>query len=337
MNWLGIVGHDRQKQGMERILVKRRLGQAYLLTGPSGVGKRQFAKALCSALLCLKNSGQPELGACGACESCSLCERDSHPDLLTVCKPEERSEFPVKLMQEFCAGFYLKPMVSGRKVAILDDADSLNQESANCFLKTLEEPPPGMVVFLVGERLEKQLQTVLSRCQQIPFGPLSMEDMDRMVDAETRNIFEWNWAKFASGGSIASAKTMADPKVWAILEKILRLLARQNRIEPTLAEDLVQLAESAGDSGATQRPKIVNFLKAASRTFSSLLAPDEIADPGNFTNQEWIHLIKPQIPRPKLLRLLEALGNSGEQVERFIPMALGMAWLAEEIHQIAEA
>lgn len=337
MNWLGIVGHDRQKQGMDRILLKGRLGQAYILTGPSGVGKRQFAKTLCAALLCLKNSAQPELGACGACESCALCDRDSHPDLLTVGKPEERSEFPVKLMQEFCARFYLKPMVSGRKVAILDDADSLNQESANCFLKTLEEPPPGMVVFLVGERLEKQLQTVLSRCQQIPFGPLEPDDMDLMVDEETKKLSEWGWAKWASGGSIASAKAMADPKVWAILEKVLRLLARQNRIEPTLAEDLVHLAESAGDSGATQRPKVLDFLRAASRTFSSLLVADESEDPGNYTNQDWVIQIKKTISRPKLLRLLEALGNSGEQVERFIPLALGMAWLAEEIHQICEA
>jgi hypothetical protein len=114
-------------------------------------------------------------------------------------------------------------------------------------------------------------------------------------------------------------------------------LARQNRIEPTLAEDLVQLAESAGDSGATQRPKVLDFLRAASRTFSSLLAPDEIAEPGNFTNQEWVNQIKYNISRQKLLRLLETLGNSGEQVERFIPLALGMAWLSEEIHQIAES
>lgn len=336
MNWLGIVGHERQKHGMERILGKGRLGQAYILTGPSGVGKRQFAKALCAALLCLKHPNRPELGACGTCESCSLCERDSHPDLLTVGKPEERSEFPVKLMQEFCSRFYLKPMVSARKVAILDDADSLNPESANCFLKTLEEPPPGMVVFLVGERLEKQLQTVLSRCQQIPFGPLELDDMDRMVDEEIKKLPEWGWAKWASGGSIASAKAMADPKVWAILEKVLRLLARQNRIEPTLAEDLVQLAESAGDSGATQRPKVLDFLRAASRTFSSFLAPDEIAEPDNFTKLEWVNQIKHHISRQKLLRILETLGNSGEQVERFIPLALGMAWLSEEIHQIAE-
>ena len=337
MNWMGIVGHDRQKMGMERILLKGRLGQAYLLTGPSGVGKRKFAKAICAALLCSTNATNLQSGACGTCESCLLCERDSHPDLLTVAKPDERSEFPVKLMQEFCARFYLKPMVSGRKVAILDDADSLSPESANCFLKTLEEPPAGMVVFLVGERLEKQLQTVLSRCQQISFGPLETNIMDRMVEEETKKLSEWNWAKWASGGSISSAKAISDPKLWVIMEKILRLLARQNRIEPTLAEDLVHLAESAGDSGATQRPKVLDFLRAASRVFSSLLAKDDVTEFGAFTSQEWVNQIKPHLPRPKLLRLLEVLTNSGEQVERFIPMALGMAWLAEEIHQIAEA
>ncbi len=337
MNWQGLVGHESQKRGMERILKQGRLGQAYLFTGPAGVGKKRFAKTLCASLLCLKHGSTPELGPCGDCESCALCERDSHPDLLSVGKPEDKSEFPVKLMNEFRLLFYLKPMVSSRKVALLDDADFLNQESANSFLKTLEEPPPGMVVFLIGERTEKQLQTVLSRCQQIPFSPLSLAEMDRVVDDEVLKLPEWTWAKWASGGSIASAKAMANSSFWAIVERVLRLLAKQSKIDATLADDLVKLAESAGDTGAFQRPLVLDFLRALARIGTHCLDPKQADALGEYSHQPLVKDLKQTLSRNKILRLLEALGNSGEQVERFIPLALGMAWLAEEIHQIAEA
>ncbi len=336
MNWQGLIGHESQKQGFERLLKKGRLGQAYLFTGPAGVGKRRLAKTFCASLLCLKHAAKPELGLCGDCESCALCERDSHPDLLTVAKPEDKSEFPVKLMNEFRHLFYLKPMVSQKKVAILDDADFLNPESANSFLKTLEEPPPGMVVFLIGERPEKQLQTILSRCQQIPFGPLSPEEMDRISGDALRFAPEWKWAKWASGGSIASARAMTTAPFWALVDRVFRLLARQVKLDATLAEDLIHLAESAGNTGALQRPLLLDFLRALSRTGSHFLGPKLPGDPLEDSHPPWVKEVQPALSRPKILRLLETLEKSGEQIERYIPLALGMAWFAEELHQLAE-
>jgi len=62
--------------------------------------------------------------------------------------------------------------MGGRKVAIIDDADHLNEEGANCLLKTLEEPPPCSVLILIGTSADKQLPTIRSRCQTIRFSPL---------------------------------------------------------------------------------------------------------------------------------------------------------------------
>src|SRR6202030_3611695 len=59
-----------------------------------------------------------------------------------------------------------------KKIAILDDADDLNDASANCFLKTLEEPPPGALLILIGTNAERQLATIVSRCQVVRFAPL---------------------------------------------------------------------------------------------------------------------------------------------------------------------
>ena len=60
-------------------------------------------------------------------------------------------------------------------MVVIDDADDLNAESANCFLKTLEEPPPGSVLILIGSSTDRQRQTIVSRCQVVRFRPLPPE------------------------------------------------------------------------------------------------------------------------------------------------------------------
>ena len=76
------------------------------------------------------------------------------------------------MIRDLCDQFALKPARGSRKVAILDDADDLNDEAANAFLKTLEEPPPGAVLILIGTSPELQLETIVSRCQVVRFDPL---------------------------------------------------------------------------------------------------------------------------------------------------------------------
>ncbi len=75
-------------------------------------------------------------------------------------------------MRELCQSFALKSARGRGKVILIDDADDLNEEAANCFLKTLEEPPPRSVLILIGSTPDRQLQTIVSRCQVIRFAPL---------------------------------------------------------------------------------------------------------------------------------------------------------------------
>ena len=77
----------------------------------------------------------------------------THPDLTLAGRPEESLELPISVIRDFCHKLALKPARGRGKVAILDDADDLNEEAANCFLKTLEEPPPRSVFILVGSSL----------------------------------------------------------------------------------------------------------------------------------------------------------------------------------------
>src|SRR5262249_44521337 len=80
-----------------------------------------------------------------------------------------------------CYNIALKPYSGRRKIAILDDADYLNKEGANCLLKTLEEPPPQSVLILIGTSEQRQLPTIRSRCQIVRFSPLSESDVAELL------------------------------------------------------------------------------------------------------------------------------------------------------------
>src|SRR5205807_4346929 len=129
--------------------------------GPSGVGKRLFAEELAKALLC-ESPNRPRLEACDRCPACLQVAAGTHPDYFVAGRPEESLELPIDVVRELCHSLGLKPARGHGKVAIVDDADDLNDAAANCFLKTLEEPPPRSVLLLIGTSAERQLPTIVS-------------------------------------------------------------------------------------------------------------------------------------------------------------------------------
>jgi DNA polymerase-3 subunit delta' len=187
--WQGIYGHDDVVQRFRRTLEAGRLASSYLFLGPAGVGKRAFALQLAKSLLCT-NSAEAALEACGRCESCRLLDAGTHPDVDVVGLPPGKRELPISTFlgdrdrrhhEGLCHNIGLRPMMGRRRVAIIDDADGLNTESANCLLKTLEEPPPGAVLILIGTNLSRQLPTILSRTQVVRFEPLPTEVVARLL------------------------------------------------------------------------------------------------------------------------------------------------------------
>jgi DNA polymerase-3 subunit delta' len=179
--WQGIYGHDEVVEQFRRSLEAGRLASSYLFLGPAGVGKRTFARQLAKALLCT-NTPEAAFDPCGSCDSCRLMDAGTHPDVDVVGLPPGKRELPIALFlgdrehrhqEGLCHNIGLRPLMGRRRVAIIDDADGLNTESANCLLKTLEEPPPGAVLILIGTNRSRQLPTILSRTQIVRFEPLT--------------------------------------------------------------------------------------------------------------------------------------------------------------------
>jgi DNA polymerase-3 subunit delta' len=258
VSWQRIRGHDDVVAAFGRAVERGRLAHAYLFIGPTGVGKRLFAGELAKALLCEGAAGRFE--ACDQCVACRLVDAESHPDFFTASRPADSPNLPIEVMRELCRSFSLKSARGKGKVAILDDADDLDDPitgnaAANCFLKTLEEPPPRSVFILVGSSIDRQLPTILSRCQAVRFRPLAADHVDAIL-AE-RGLEEKRRRQLIrlSGGSPGQALALADEALWKFRAVLLQALAAPRFDSVGLAKQWWAFVEEAGKESALQRSR----------------------------------------------------------------------------------
>src|SRR5262249_38052799 len=154
----------------------------------------------------------------------------THPDFFTAVRPPEKANLPIEVMHGLCRGFSLKSARGRGKVAILDNADDLDDPitgnvAANCFLKTLEEPPPKCVFILVGSSIDRQLPTIVSRCQVIRFRPLTADQVSAiLLEKGVDESLRANLVRL-SDGSPGQALALADPALWKFRETLLRAFA----------------------------------------------------------------------------------------------------------------
>jgi DNA polymerase-3 subunit delta' len=287
MTWQDIQGHDRIIEQFRRALRNGRLASSFLFVGPPGIGKFSFAVKLAQALLC-ESVPEEQLEPCGTCPACQQVAARTHPDLEVVSKPKDRNYIPVELfigdrehrMREgLCHNIGLKPFRGGRKIAIIDDADFLNQEGANCLLKTLEEPPPKSMIILIGSSEQKQLPTIRSRCQIIRFRALPEETVAELLVRQELVEDRGLAARLAalSGGSLETALQLADEQLGELRQMLLTELSRPNWDAVELSKVVGQFVDDAGKEAPARRVRMnqligfsADFYRQLMRAFSGL-------------------------------------------------------------------
>lgn len=148
-----------------------RLAHAYLFTGDDLGELENVARTLAKALVCenppRRAPGGLPLDCCDACVSCRKVEEEVHPDVIPLRPELKLRQIKIGQIRDLLDRLYLKPTQAAFKVGIIIGADRLNTNSANAFLKTLEEPPADVVLVLLTTDPQRMIETILSRCQRL--------------------------------------------------------------------------------------------------------------------------------------------------------------------------
>ena len=144
---------------------QERLAHSFLCVGAEGLGQLNFAKCFAWYILCQDKKEQ----ACGVCQSCRLLNANTHPDLFLV-QPEDGSKtIKIDQIRDLVKDVQQTPKFAGYQVVIIEPAENMNRASSNALLKTLEEPPGRVLLFLISHRPSVLPATIISRCHRMYF------------------------------------------------------------------------------------------------------------------------------------------------------------------------
>lgn len=144
---------------------QQRMPHAVLLTGVSGLGKKQFAAKMAESLLCLAPDEQ--FYACGVCHSCQIMQAGNHPDHLTIRSEEVGKSIKIEQIRALKEKQSLTPSIAKWKTVVIESADSMTNSAANSLLKLLEEPQNNTILILTTSAVHRLPITIRSRCQQM--------------------------------------------------------------------------------------------------------------------------------------------------------------------------
>jgi DNA polymerase III subunit delta' len=247
-----LTGNSRVKAVLKRMLVSDRLPGAMLFTGEEGIGKKLFALEIARALNCRTPKDHE---ACGVCSSCvrirklNYPTRDDadewtqiiwtdHPDVGLVVAPKR--VLRVEQMRQIEKEANFRPFEGKARVFLIDEADKLNDASANALLKVLEEPPRTSHLILITARPAMLLPTILSRCQMIRFSPLTPAEIEGHLVKNNLDVKTARLRARAAGGSMGRALSGDLVTFTSQRKAMLKVLSVL-----VLSEDRAQLLRSA--------------------------------------------------------------------------------------------
>ena len=173
MSFENIIGNEKNKEFLNKIIDSNSTVHSYMFEGIEGIGKSIFAKEFAKMLLCIGNDKKN----CARCKSCLEFVNSNNPDYVQI--DSDGKIIKIEQIRQMQEKILEKPIVSSKKVYVINDADLMTKEAQNCLLKTLEEPPEFVIIILVLANESKILNTVKSRCMRIFFSKLKDEELKK--------------------------------------------------------------------------------------------------------------------------------------------------------------
>lgn len=201
-----IFGHHRVKKTLGQMLRGGGLARSLAFVGPDGIGKRMLALDLARVMLCETETG------CGTCVACAKCTKGIHPDVEIV--EPDGAQIKVDQVRQVAEKLHFRPFEGRVRVTVIDRAETLRDEAANAFLKSLEEPPEYVYFILVTSDWNSLLPTIRSRCQKLTFQALRLEDKIQIL--ESRGLASDLAVKLAA---ISLRRLETEEEAWQQFEK----------------------------------------------------------------------------------------------------------------------
>ena len=218
-----ILGNDKIKELLETSIKNNKVSHSYLFVGMSGIGKKMIAKEFAKAILCLNENKY-----CNKCKSCIEFDSNNNPDFF--CLEPDGNSIKIDMIRELQKSIQEKPIISSRKVYIINDADKMTKDAQNCLLKTLEEPPEFASIILVGENENEFLATIKSRCMILHFNPIDDEKMKNYLSKNYNMQVSSNQLDLFQG-SIGKAISLKDKQdTYLKIEELIENMENKNII-----------------------------------------------------------------------------------------------------------
>ena len=220
-----IIGNDKIKEMLYKSVKDKKTSHSYLFVGIEGIGKKEIAKEFAKMLLCINDNKY-----CNTCKSCIEFDSNNNPDFLYI-EPDGNS-VKIEQIRYIQRKIQEKPIISNKKVYIINDADKMTTEAQNCLLKTLEEPPEYSTIILIGSNENMFLSTIKSRCMIIHFSKIEDEKIRKYLEEkyELKDISTNMLEMFQ--GSIGKAILLKDKKEqYEKIELIIKSLTQKSIID----------------------------------------------------------------------------------------------------------
>lgn len=182
-----LVGNNEIKKELENIIKTGKIANSYMFSGIEGIGKKGFAREFAKHILCLK-----DINCNNTCDSCKKFDAKSNPDYVEIDYGEYKKDIITidQIREKVVNNANEKPIISNKKVYVIDNADRMNESAQNALLKTLEEPPKFVVIILIVSNDNLLLPTIKSRCVRIKFNSLSNDEIEKAIGKKTDDELE---------------------------------------------------------------------------------------------------------------------------------------------------
>ena len=263
MPFRDIYGQENAIELLNQALQRDRMPHAWLFTGQANIGKFKTAVALAQKLNCRKANDD----ACGECDFCLQIAEQNFLDY-QVLIPDGKF-IKIDQIRKSLNWLHLHPDQAKKRVMILDGAQHLGREAANAFLKTLEEPAPHTLLILIAESSQQLPETIVSRCQQIRFRPLSVEISERILRQTTELTTERIQLLNAfSMGSVNENLAVRLELMETVQKTAIRWLTSFSK---STLEEMLRTCESWGKSKNEEWRLLLDFLETWFRDLMWLL------------------------------------------------------------------